>query len=473
MATAAEVWPHLVTLIKNRKAEAREMHQYYMGEQDLPLDVAQLKSKFGVQFASFRDNLARPIIDSAETRIRIQDIDNTDAWQIWHENEMGSESKMIHTDALVMGRAFVVVLPNEDGTPGIYPQITEACAILYDPDNPRKKLAGMKFWVDEELDSRANPTKRVRVNIYFEDRIERYQSVKESESLEVHFDKYEPIEGPDWATRHPVGEVPMFEFRANFDVSSQETRSDLKDAAPIIDAINKTFLDMMVASEYTAAPQRWATGVEIPLDPTTGEPLQSYQSGADQLWTAANEQARFGQFEPGQLNAYKAAIDTLVDHLVYISRTPKYALAGESKYSSGENLRVIENPLRSRVSDHQETFTVAWQKVLAAALRLNDIEVDFWDITLTWLPANAPFATDERLNEMKLKVETLGIPQEQAWKEMGYTQEEIDLMKDMREEEAALGFDTFDVAATGALGEAQNLEPVGPEPVGGLAPEIV
>lgn len=482
MATAEEVWPYLATLIKNRAPEAEKMHSYYQGEQDLPLDVSQLKSKFGVTFAEFRDNLARPIIDSAETRIRIQDIDNADAVEVWRRNELEAESKLVHTDALVMGRAYVIVLPDDDGEPGVYPQISTSCAILYDPDAPRKKLAAMKFWQEEIINAIGAHEDRVRVNIYFEDRIERYQSKKKATALEVRFDAYEPIDD-DWISYHPVSEVPMFEFRANFDETTQETRSDLADAASIIDAINKTFLDMMTASEYTAAPQRWATGVEIPLDPTTGEPLQSYQSGADQLWTATNESARFGQFEPGQLSAYKAAIDELVDHLVFVSRTPKYALAGESKYSSGESLRVIENPLRSRVSDHQQTFTSSWQRVLAAALRIKPKteEVDFWDIRIRWLPANAPFATTERLEEMKLKVETLGIPQEQAWREMGYTQDEIDEMKIMRDEEIALGFDTFDAAATAALGaqppppgvgEAPPAVPPAPAPPGGLAPEV-
>lgn len=475
MATAQEVWPFLVSLIKIRDPHAKLHHKYYMGDQDLPLDVTQLKSKFGVTFAAFRDNLARPVVDTAETRLRIQDISIADgpaeeAMTIWLDNELPSESKMVHTDALVMGRSFVIVLPREDDSPGIYAQNPRSCAILYSDEDPREKVAAMKFWVEEEAPSDIGAVdKRIRVNIYFDDRIERYVSSKKSEHLEVDFSKYEPFEadGVAFSSRHPVGEVPMFEFRANFDTMTQETRSDLADAAPLIDAINKTFLDMMVASEYTAAPQRWATGVEIPLDPKTGEPLQSYQSGADQLWTAASEQAKFGQFVPGELNAYKVAIDTLVDHLVFVSRTPKYALAGESKYSSGENLRVIENPLRSRVQDHQEMFTHSWQRALAAALRIQGSEVSFFDIELLWLPANAPFATEERLQEMKLKVETLGIPQEQAWKEMGYTQPEIDAMKAMRDEEAALGFDEFDVAAQAAL----TPTPIEEEPAGGLAPE--
>lgn len=474
MATAQDVWRPLVEQVHGRTDYEREMHAYYQAEQDLPLNEEELNSKFGTSFAGFRDNLARPIIETAEGRVRIQDFSNSDAVDIYLQNDLDAESKYLHTDAMVMGRSFAIVLKKADGTAGIWPQQTSACAILYAEDDPRTATAGMKWW-SEQMD-RPNQDEtgetqswRVRVNLYFEDRIERYVSTRTSRALEGNFDKYEPYETETvpWTSTHEVGEVPMFEFKANFDMTTQECRSDLHDGLPLIDSINKTFLDMMVASEFTAAPQRWATGVEIPLDPQSGRPMQTFKSGADELWTAANESAKFGQFTPGQLTSYKAAIDTLVDHLVYVTRTPKYALAGESKYSSGENLRIIENPLRSRVSDHQEEFTNVWQKIMAAALRLENKSVDSYrEIEVLWLPANAPFFTEERLAELKLKVETAGIPQEQIWREMGYTEQEIDAMKDMRDEEAALGFDVADAAAQFALtGEAQN------EPPAGLAPE--
>lgn len=484
MTETKDVWVSLVQQLVDRHAYMTNMWEYYMAEQALPLDTNELNSKFGINFADFRDNLARPIIDAAETRVRIQDITpNENAWKIWRRNEMTSESKLVHTDALVQGQAFVIVFPDdeEDGNvAGIWPQQSRNCAIEYSAINPRKKIAAMKYWSEklpsegrmERDTSESDGDWKVRVNIYFDDRIERFVSTKSGRTLTKNFDNYELYEsdGGSGIQPHNLGEVPMFEFRANWDMNSQAARSDLEDAAPLIDAINKTFLDMMVASEYTAAPQRWATGVEIPLDPNTGKPIQSYASGADQLWTAANEQAKFGQFAPGALESYRSAIDALVDHLVYVSRTPKYALAGGSKYSSGENLRVIENPLRSRVSDHQQSFEPTWQKVIALALKIEGDTENFYDIDLLWLPANAPFATTERLEEMKLKVEVLGIPQEQAWKEMGYKQSEIETMKAQREEEILLEVGAADAAAQSALSSLDN--PAVETTTGGLAAEF-
>src|SRR5690606_13351798 len=110
----------------------------------------------------------------------------------------------------------------------------------------------------------------------------------------------------------------------------------------------KTMLDMLVASEYTAAPQRWATGVEIPLDPKTGLPMKTYQSGADRLWTAPNEQARLGQFQSGELKSYKDAVEMLVEHLGFVTRTPQYALQTMPEIPAAESIKVLELPLRTR-----------------------------------------------------------------------------------------------------------------------------
>jgi hypothetical protein len=51
--------------------------------------------------------------------------------------------------------------------------------------------------------------------------------------------------------------------------------SDLRVSIPLTNAINKQVLDMMVASEFAAFPQRVLIGVELPKDPVTNQPLAS------------------------------------------------------------------------------------------------------------------------------------------------------------------------------------------------------
>lgn len=452
--TADDVWDDLMLLTIDRSVHYTELQDYYIGEQALPIDPSELNSKFGEVFAEFRDNLAKPIIEAAEGRVRIKEIGtgeglSKDATEVWEANNMLVESKWVHKEAMVKGDSFVIVLPDEDGDAGIYPQISESCAILYSQVDPRKKVAAIKWWVMYERRSEGSTQDPfIRVNLYFEDRIERYVNQSSGDTLTDDFSKYkqynDDVEDVDWKTTHEVGEVPMFQFSPNYSLSSGKGISDLEDSTGFIDLITKTFLDMAVASEFTAAPQRWATGIEIPLDPKTGEPLQSFKAGADNMWVVANDAAKFGQFIPGALTAFKSGIDLLVEHLCVVSRTPMYYMMAQTNYPSGEGLKSTEGALRQRVQDHQEDFTIPWRNVLRAALGLNDIKVedaDLKELLPNWLPPNAPFATREHLEELKVHVEVLGVPEQMAWERAGYTSEEIERMLEMREEEAALGLD--------------------------------
>jgi len=461
--SASEVWDDLIALVVARTDDYDSFHNYYMGDQALPVESSEFQSRFGTFFTDFRDNLARPVIESAEERIRIIEFGDgegvaADAQEIWDRSHMRVESKWVHTQAMVKGDSYVIVLPGEDKKATIYPQISQSMALVYSESDPRKKVAALKWWVTYlPQDSGTTDQPYIRVNIYFEDRIERYISKAQGDTLVQEFEKYEhyTAEGA-WKTNHRGKQVPVFQFSANYDMDIAQGRSDLADGISLIDAVNKTLLDMMTASEFTAAPQRWATGVEIPLDAQTGEPIKQYTAGADRLWTAPNELAKFGQFSSGELQAYKDAISVLVEHLGFDTRTPTYALMKEANYPSGEALRSAEAPLRGRVADHQEAFGEVWDDVVKLALTLDNISApDGTDLRPRWLPPNAPFATREHLEELKVLVEVLGVPEQMAWIKAGFTAEEIETMLEMREEEAALGFNAeAGVQAEAILGGA-------------------
>ena len=462
--TAEDVWSDLVERFDVRDPDYRKFHQYWKAEQPLAIDPKELRSRFGSTMAEFRDNLARPVIESAESRVRIKEFPSAAATDLWNRLDMPAKHRLVHTEALVKGDAFVIVLPDEDGDARIWTQSSEDCAVVYNFEDPDLAIAGMKRWVEVlQKPDDIKPKEYVRVNLYFADRIERLVSMHSGREFESDLNKYESFDfdGKPWTQRHSLGEVPMYELNASYDLTDMRGRSDLADATSLIDAINKTFLDMLTASEFTAAPQRWATGVEIPLDPKTGEPMETFTAGTHKLWTAPSETAKFGQFAPGDLKGYRDAIDTLVDHLAFVTRTPSYALMKQVQYPSGPALQSAEQPLRQRVGDHQTDFSPFWRKVMAAVLKVEGDEVgeDALDELMPrWLPVNAPFSTMELLEELKVHVEVLGVPEEMAWRRAGYTKTEIEEMKQMREDQALLGEDAL------ALAQAQTLlNPAQPE----------
>jgi hypothetical protein len=76
------------------------------------------------------------------------------------------------------------------------------------------------------------------------------------------------------------------------------------------DAINKLANDMVIASEFQAFRQRVLTGVEIPKNPETGEPLESQQLEAamSRLWTFENPDAKVHDLEAASLANYTDAL---------------------------------------------------------------------------------------------------------------------------------------------------------------------
>lgn len=462
MAEAADVFVDLVDQIKDRSATYEAYHAYWQGASAIAINSDEFRSRFGTLFSNLVTNICRPVIEIAESRIRIVEWEGEDGEQaqdIWKANRMPVESRWVMQDAMVKGESFVIVMPDDAGNPTIYPQVSEQVAVLYDAEDPRQRIAAMKWWVIAELEN-GREKEYARVNVYFDDRIEKYRSKRSASTLEAKLDKYTLIE----TEYHDLEEVPVYQFSVNWDQSDGMGRSDIADVTPLQDALNKTLLDLMVTSEYTSAPQRWATGIEIPLDPKTGKPQQTYRSGADRLWTAPNDAARFGQFQAGDMSGYRQMIETLIDHAAFVSRTPQYALFRMANYPSGEALKTVEAPLRSRVMDHQAEFDAVWTEVMDAAMRIaGRAEAN---AEPRWLPANHPFNTSEFLEELKIKAEVLGVPQEMLWIEAGYTMEQIARMKTMRSEEAATEFNVAEFAA------AELLSGAVPAPtVGGLAPD--
>ena len=111
MTTATKgVWADLYALITDRDDDYNNFHDFYMGAQNLPVESSEFVSRFGTFFADFRDNLARPIIESAEGRVRVIEFGDgqgvaEDALDLWERNKMKVESRWTHTQAMVKGDA--------------------------------------------------------------------------------------------------------------------------------------------------------------------------------------------------------------------------------------------------------------------------------------------------------------------------------------------------------------------------------
>jgi hypothetical protein len=72
--------------------------------------------------------------------------------------------------------------------------------------------------------------------------------------------------------------------------------------------------DLLVTGEFHAAPQRWATGMEIPKD-EQGRPLPVFEKLINRFWVSESTDTTFGQFTQADLSGFREVIDMFISHL--------------------------------------------------------------------------------------------------------------------------------------------------------------
>jgi hypothetical protein len=235
------------------------------------------------------------------------------------------------------------------------------------------------------------------------------------------------IPNPHSQIPNPFNVVPVFHFANNADVG-QPGQSELKDAVPIQDGLNKSVLDMLVAMEYSAFRQRWVAGIELQMDETSGQAVEPYKAGIDRLWVASAPEARFGDFSATDLEQFLKVKDSFRVDMASVTGTPlHYFLQNTRGFASGEALRKVETRFLAKVRDRQESFGQTWADLMSFALRLAGH--DGVELITNW-DDPAPIADSERLQNILLKKQ-LGVSTEQALKEAGYG--ELDIRRMLKE----------------------------------------
>ncbi len=438
--------------------------RYYDGKQDLAFATEKFQNTFGTLFREFALNLCPVICDAVRDKLRVtgfsvdsyrvaelqsyrggegssdsgnsMDSVNSATRQIWQQNRMATRAGEMHKEALKNGDAYAIVWPNARCEAVIYPNKAANITVAYDENSPGQIAWAAKYW--------RNADKRIRLNLFYPDRIEKYISQSESEGSLPDADGFQPLgglksqvqspkssESKPWTldtglatVPNPYGVVPVFHFANNADIG-RPGRSELDAAIPVQDGLNKSVLDMLVAMEFSAYRQRWAAGIEIEYD-AGGKPIAPFTAGVDHLWIADNPNARFGDFEAAQLDQFLKVKDSFRVDIASVTGTPlHYLLQSSGGFPSGESLKKAETRFIAKVRDRQESFGQVWADVMAFALRIEGLAADTRLITEWEDPA--PMSDREFLENILLKKQ-IGLPVEQALLEAGYGEEDVKRM---------------------------------------------
>jgi hypothetical protein len=423
--------------------------RYYNGDHDLAFASAKFENTFGSLFREFALNLCPAICDAVRDKLKIEGFSvssprvskgarddegaltnvratdtDADLDTIWHRNRMDARSGEVHKEVLKNGDAYVIVWPDASGNASIFPNTAASCTVEYDEEDPGKIVWAAKFWRTRE--------KFTRLNLFYPDRIERYITSKPHDGILPEAKEFvsfvgtraaSPADPEDAreprAVRHiipnPYGVVPVFHFANNASIG-EFGRSELEDAIPVQDGMNKSVLDMLVAMEFSAYRQRWAAGIEIEYD-TEGNLIAPFKAGIDHLWISGNEGARFGDFETANLDGFLKVKDGFRIDIASVTGTPLYYLLPHGRgFASGEAMRKAESRFIAKVRDRQTSFGQVWADVMRFALRIEGQP----NVILSTRWEDAARLTEKEMLENILLKKEIGLSSSDALKEAGY-----------------------------------------------------
>lgn len=450
-AGSVEWWrERLLAQIAARKRVDDVIARYVDGDHPLAFAKSRYREAFGALLEPLRDDWVSVVVEAATERLivdgfRVGGSDETGdsaAWGIWQENGLDARSGHAHDEAVKFGAAYIVTGP---GGPGERPVIltvpaSRAC-VARDPVRPTRSLAGLHTWRDDTTGTDHcvvwTPAERV-------------EWARDLTPSTV----YTP--GGNWepAGRIPneIGQVPITPLVNRPTLRRPDGQSDVEPILPMQDAINKTLADMLVASEYAAYRQRWATGIEIPTDPVTGVQLDTqFVAAMSNVWTTEDPNVRFGEFAASDLKNYTGAIELLVRHVAAQTRTPPHYLMGEIVNSSAEALKAAEAGLVARVRAKMLTFGEAWEEAIRLAFAWMGDTERARDHRTEVMWRDPETRTEAERVDAITKLASVGVPQEALWARVpGVTPQMIERWRAMRDQDAVATGLTFGVTHNGA-----------------------
>jgi hypothetical protein len=436
----------LLARLEARAITLRRWSAYYEGDQPMRFASEAWKENFRDRFPHFSSNFCALIVDGTRERMEVQgfrfrDQDgDKDLWEIWQANDLDGGSQLAHTEALVKGIAYALVEPNGQDFPTITVEDPLDCIVELAPKDRRKRLAGLKRWIDEDG--------RLVAYVYLPDAVYKYRTARPVDTNSTYtpdlawitaqnFGKWQPAD-EEWPLPNPLNEVPLVPLPNRPRIKAPDGQSEIAPVMSNQDAINKYRADALVASEFVAYPQRWAIGVETETDDDTGEQKQPFKAAIDRLWVVPpgdpNDpnppKVEFGQFAAASLQPYQDMIEGEIGQMSSISRMPYHYLLGQpqSVPPSGESLKSSEAGLVAKVRTARIHLGEGWEETMRLALRaMNDARADIRTAETIWRDPetrNEAVRTDAVIKQFSAGL----ISKEVALEALGYSPEQIQRM---------------------------------------------
>lgn len=407
--------------------------EYYDGKHGTELlSRAQQYLMSRIPEIEYAENVCDLVVDAMADRLTIKGWKNattedeiTEALDdFWTHNNMPEVHKTAIGRTIELGDGFLIVDWNAEAKMAEIhfnpPHIVKA---EYDRENAQKMTLAVKVWNDNKTGP-ANPSGQdiQRMNIYYEDRIERYFTVAKDGDWSPYWDEDETQWPLPWTRdNEPGGEargIPVFHMKNKARGNTYGT-SELAKVIPLQNSLNKLWLDLFEIADSQGFPQRWGTGV-------SKADANNVTSGSGTMVTSSSETAKFGQFAAADLNQIVNLIDTRYRTIAGVTYTPVHMLVLAKGILSGEALKKSEAGLVAKVKDRQPGMGLQISSAVDHALTImSDNSIETKNFTPGETKIEPIWTEAENIDEME-KIEVAegkrraGIPLKQVLMDLGY-----------------------------------------------------
>lgn len=442
--------------LRERAPQIREWNDWYTGAHPVPQGYEDAETLFQRIMETVGLNMCGVVTDAVLPRMKIVGFKvdgavNDDIWDIWQANNFDRGSKLVRQDKLALSESFVMVDPNK-GSPVMTPEHPEQCIVEYAPGSQRTRVAGLKVWQDDTTSD--GPV--VYAFLDLGDRVYTYAAPTRANrtalALRPGWELQDEGTGPN-----PLGEVSIVPF-PNRARMLDAPLPEFHRALPAQRRINKSLLDRMAMQDQGAFKAMWASGLKIPRDPETGEPVEKFLKAVNRVFINENPAGKFGQLEAEDIAQMLAAVrDDVADCAILVPTSPDQIL-GKLVNVSGDGLKLAQVSEIGRARDRMAEEDDSWEDVNRLALKAAGKTVpNMGRMTTEWW--NPEYRTDtEQANAATVAINA-GMPPEAAWAR--YFNASPDEVKDWSERAAQAAIDPLTAqimkdALTGAGGADAN-----------------
>ena len=458
-------------LTGDRTKKYEKVRKYYDGDQDLNFATDKFANAFGSLFQTFAYNRCGSVVDAIADRLQLKSLEPVVeegaeppedvaklSESLFRWNNLDRKQNDQVSETLKTGDAYAIVWLDgvaPDGT--VYPTINinppENIIIRYDDEG--KKRYAVKAWKLSDG--------KWRVTLYGQSATYKYITPEKKDDFPA-FENLVEFEALDasgvaepWPILNNTGIVPVFHFNNNAP-EGEFGRSELRDVIPLQDALNKACTDLMVAMEYGAYPQRYATGLQLGLpDPVSGKIPSPFKAGPGETWTGP-QGATFGSFEVANLEQFTKVQDSFDGKISNVTRIPQYWFQmGSGGNLSGETLKTADAPFVAKLTDRQTGYGSTWKELTSFCFLLMGKEG--LQFNAIWKSAELRSDTD-KLQEGVLKKQ-LGWSEEQIMRDYGLDNTTIERMAEEKKAALAEQQAQFSAGLTGAMPAGGGNNPPG------------